>query len=61
MLELRLCVSDGGEWQLQQRTREFAVDASGAFCGFGDWSEWTEISRIRHTTEFPTFINTDAK
>lgn len=32
--------------QLCQRTREIVVDASGAFCGFTEWSEWTPVPTI---------------
>jgi hypothetical protein len=43
MLEIRF-VNDGqGGLQLQQRTRQPAVDASGAFCGFGEWSDWASV------------------
>jgi hypothetical protein len=43
MLEIRF-VNDGqGGLQLQQRTRQPVVDASGAFCGFGEWSDWSSV------------------
>lgn len=32
--------------RLQYRFRPVVVDASGAFCGFGDWGEWREVPFI---------------
>lgn len=46
MIELRWVESDGGCMQLQQRTCGVQVDASGAFCGFGDGSEWTAVPTV---------------
>lgn len=45
--ELRMMTGDGGLWQLQFRTRQPVVDASGAFCGFGEWSEWSDVPTVR--------------
>lgn len=47
MIELRLAISVEGGLQLQQRTRTVVTDASGAFCGFSDWSEWTAVSLVK--------------
>ena len=43
MLEIRLVNCGGGNLQLQQRTREPIVDASGAFCGFTKWGPWVPV------------------
>lgn len=43
MLEIRLA-DCGGFMQLQQRTREPIVDASGAFCGFTQWGPWIAVA-----------------
>lgn len=43
MLEIRWVNDGDGNLQLQQRTRQPTVDASGAFCGFADWSEWEAV------------------
>lgn len=32
--------------QLEIRHRPFVVDASGAFCGLGEWGEWHPIPDI---------------
>lgn len=45
--ELRMMTGDGGLWQLQFRTRQPVVDASGAFCGFGDWTDWSDVPTVR--------------
>jgi len=41
MIEIRWL--GGVNRKLQQRTREVQVDASGAFCGFTEWSEWSDV------------------
>lgn len=45
MYELRWVVVDeeGGDLQLQFRTRGMQTDASGAVCGFSDWSDWVAV------------------
>ena len=43
MLEIRWVTDGDGTLQLQQRARLPVVDASGAFCGFGLWSEWVAV------------------
>jgi hypothetical protein len=46
------CGIDG--LQLQQRTRLPVVDASGAFCGFGEWGEWKAVPVVSAAYEpFP--------
>lgn len=46
MFELRYVADADGFWQLQFRTRQPVVDASGAFCGFGLWSDWSAVPVI---------------
>lgn len=43
MFELRLADVGDGNIQLQQRTRELVMDASGAFCGLSEWSDWSAV------------------
>jgi hypothetical protein len=43
MIEIRWVDVGGGNLQLQQRSRGFQVDASGAFCGLTAWSEWEAV------------------
>lgn len=50
MIELRWIVR-GDFSQLYQRTRQMTVDASGAFCGFTEWSEWTLVPMVWWTPE----------
>lgn len=38
--EMRIVVDENGFGVLQYRLRIPQVDASGAVCGFGEWSEW---------------------
>lgn len=49
MLEIRWVDCDGA-LQLQQRTRMPTVDCNGAFCGFTQWSAWTQVP-IHHGGE----------
>ena len=44
MIQIRLVDDGAGGFQLQQREREPLVDAAGAFCGFGVWSEWQAVA-----------------
>ncbi len=57
MVEIRW-VTDGEQMQLQQRTRNFTVDASGAFCGVGDWSEWEAVEVVH--SENQLVLNRDS-
>jgi hypothetical protein len=43
MLEIRLVNDGDGNLQLQQRVRIIYTDASGAFCGFGEWRQWEAV------------------
>ena len=55
MIELRW-YDYGNRTLLQYRTRQMTMDASGAFCGFSEWSEWmlvpTEHSYWRITNDY---------
>lgn len=37
--------------RLQQRTKTPVVDASGAFCGWGEWSAWTDVPLVPDDNE----------
>lgn len=43
MFEMRWVSDRDGNLQLQQRSRGFQVDASGAFCGLTAWSDWAAV------------------
>jgi hypothetical protein len=38
---------------LQCRSRPFVVDASGAFCGLGEWCEWATVPGFVIAQETP--------
>lgn len=38
---------------LQQRSKYPVVNAEGAFCGFGDWSDWKDVPVIKEEAETP--------
>ncbi len=48
-IEIRWVSDNKGNMQLQQRTRQPVVDATGSFCGF-DWSDWSAVP-IHHDCE----------
>jgi len=52
MIEIRWVQNDQGLMQLQQRTRDVRVDASGAFCQFTKWSEWTAVPIVHGNDAF---------
>lgn len=55
MIEIRWADCGGGNLQLQQRTRLPTVDASGVFCGFGEWGPWTAVA-IHHGDDVPRSV-----
>lgn len=46
VLEIRIVQFNDGSSQLQQRTRLPQVGASGAFCGFSEWSDWAAVEIV---------------
>ena len=52
MIEIRWVQDDQGFVQLQQRTRTFCADASGVFCGFGEWSDWVAVPVVHDPFAF---------
>ena len=50
MIEIRWEKRDDGSMKLQQRTRDVYVDASTAFCGFTEWSDWHDVPTVMHTS-----------
>lgn len=50
MIELRQVNCGDGSFRLEQRTRNVTCDASGAFAGFTEWSEWGPVPTVREST-----------
>lgn len=46
MIELRQVNCGDGSFRLEQRTRNVTCDASGAFAGFTEWSEWGPVPTV---------------
>lgn len=53
MIELRWLVDGQGRLHLQQRTCQVCVDASGAFCDFGEWSAWEPVPIVHNPDSQP--------
>jgi hypothetical protein len=57
MLEIRFVADGKGGLQLQQRTRHPVVDASGAFCGYGQWSDWASVPVVHDPSELRSAVD----
>lgn len=57
MNEVRWVTDGQGNMQLQHRTRTVQVDASGAFCGFGEWSGWSAVPIVHDAKQVRSAID----
>lgn len=57
MNEIRWVTDGKGNMQLQFRTRSVRVDASGAFCQFTDWSEWSAVPLVHDEKLFRSYVD----
>lgn len=57
MNEIRWVADGRGNMQLQHRTRGFQIDASGAFCGVTEWSEWSAVPIIHNSDAIRPIID----